>query len=53
MNLNITIDSLKSALKNVGHTMFESDEKDYNLNIIGIRSNNPITNKFNDLMNPL
>ena len=50
MNLNITIDSLKSALKNAGHTIFESDEKDYNLNIIGIRSNNPITNKFNDLM---
>lgn len=50
MELKITPESLKSALKNAGHKIYENDKKDYNLNIVGIRCANPVTNKFNDLI---
>ena len=50
MNLEITSERLEEALKNAGHNVFKNDAKDYNLNIVGVRSDNPVTNKFNDLM---
>ena len=50
MNLEITSERLEEALKNAGHNIFKNDAKDYNLNIVGVRSDNPVTNKFNDLM---
>ena len=31
-----------------GYAIFESDKKPFNLNIVGIREDNPTTNKFND-----
>jgi len=50
MELKIDEITLEAALKKAGHQIFKSDKKNYNLNIVGIRENNPITNKFNDLM---
>jgi len=50
MKLNIDILNLKSAMNNAGHILFESDKKDYNLNIIGVRSAHPIVDVFNDIM---
>ncbi len=50
MNLKITPESLESALKSAGHKMFKTDKKDYNLNIVGIRSIKPTVNEFNDLI---
>jgi len=48
--MNIIVTQLIRSLENLGHTVFKNDTKPYNLNIVGIRSTNPTTNKFNDLM---
>ena len=50
MELEIDSKNLQLALKRAGLKAFTNDSKDYNLNIIGIRCDKPITNKFNDLM---
>jgi LysM repeat protein len=36
------------ALKKLGYTVFEKDNKKYNLNIVGIRNNNSIPDRFDD-----
>ncbi len=36
------------AMKKLGYTVFESDNKAYNLNIVGIRNNNNVSNSFDD-----
>jgi len=46
--MNITVEKLHKALLKKGHTIFEDDSKPYNLNIIGIRSNDNTPNIFND-----
>ena len=38
-----------SAMKRLGHTVYQSDSKPYNLNLVGIRGTNPIVNEFNCL----
>ena len=50
MELKITSVTLKKALKNAGHKLFENDSEDLNLNIIGIRATSPVENKFNDII---
>jgi hypothetical protein len=45
---NITFDKVYGALKRKGYKIFEQDSKPYNLNIIGIRSNNRKPNSFDD-----
>ena len=38
------------TMERLGHTVYKSDTKPYNLNIVGIRAANPTTNRFNDLL---
>ncbi len=44
----ITFDKVYKALKSKGYKVFEQDNKPYNLNIIGIRSDNRKPNSFDD-----
>jgi hypothetical protein len=44
----ITFQTVYNALKQKGYTMFESDIKPYNLNIIGIRNNDRQPDAFDD-----
>lgn len=44
------INQIVNAVKNKGYTVFEGDNEPYNLNIVGVRSNDPVVNKFNDIM---
>lgn len=44
----ITVDVLVKSLKKKGYTVFENG--DYNLNIVGIRNDKNITDRFDDLM---
>ena len=48
--IDVTISSIINAMENLDHTVFTGDTKPYNLNIVGIRSNTPTTDAFNDLM---
>lgn len=43
----IDIPKLIKSYNKTGHVLFEEDSKNFNLNIIGVRSQNPITNQFN------
>lgn len=44
----ITVDNLISAVKGKGYALFEQDNKNYNLNIIGVRSNTNVPGSFDD-----
>jgi hypothetical protein len=44
----ITFQKLYDALKRKGYKVFESDTKPYNLNIVGIRNNTTVSNRFDD-----
>ena len=44
---HIDIPKLIKSYNKTGHVLFEDDSKPFNLNIIGVRSANPETNKFN------
>ena len=46
--VNISVQQLENAIKKLGHQWFDNDSRNYNLNIIGIRSNNRKANKFDD-----
>jgi len=51
MNKNkVTIEKIKNVFLKKKYDFFEKDEKDYNLNIIGIRSSDLKPNTFNDLI---
>jgi len=39
-----------ARMRSAGHTVFESDSVDFNLNLIGIRSRNPQFDRFNDVL---
>ncbi len=39
---------LLHAMRLKGHKIFEKDDKPYNLNLIGIRADNPVPNSFDD-----
>ena len=41
---------LIAALRDKGYLVFEDDSKNFNLNIVGIRTNDTTSNKFNDWM---
>ena len=47
MNIDIEVPKLIRAVENLGHSVFKNDTKPYNLNIVGIRADNPEVNKFN------
>lgn len=42
---------LIKAMERLGHVVFKSDAKPYNLNIIGVRNENSTPNKFDDEVN--
>ncbi len=48
--IDVNVWNIIDAVENRGFDIFKNDTKPYNLNIVGIRSNKPTTNKFNDLM---
>tara|TARA_B110000503_G_scaffold59651_1_gene95066 strand:+ start:1002 stop:1610 length:609 start_codon:yes stop_codon:yes gene_type:complete len=50
MKLDINIPSLIKSLKDLDYAVFQNDTKPFNLNIVGIRADNPVVNKFNDLL---
>jgi len=43
-----TIQQLIDVIEHKGHKVFKSDQRPFNLNIVGIRNNNPEPNKFDD-----
>lgn len=49
MRTDITPKILLTAMNKKGYVVFEKDSP-FNLNIIGIRSSNPIPNEFNDIL---
>ena len=44
----ITLQKINDALKRKGYRLFDSDTQPYNLNIVGIRSNTTVPNRFDD-----
>ena len=50
MKLDINIPSLIKSLEDKNYAVFKNDIKPFNLNIVGIRSDNPVVNKFNDMI---
>jgi hypothetical protein len=50
MRSDLTPQILIKTLNKLGHSVFESDSKPFNLNIVAIREDNPTPNKFNDLL---
>jgi hypothetical protein len=46
----ITLSDILSIMKNKGYIVYEKDTKEYNLNIVGIRSKNQRAGKFDDLL---
>lgn len=44
-----SLNQITNTLKSKNYSIFEDYSKDYNLNIIGIRSKNPISSNFDDL----
>lgn len=47
--MTYTIDKIITVLKSKGYPIAEDDSKDYNINLVGIRSNNTVPNSFDDL----
>ena len=48
---NVTVEAVKAAYAANGYTL--STNGDYNLNIFGIRTNDPVSNAFNDVVGVL
>ena len=48
--MTYTVEKIIAVLKAKGHAVFEDDKKNYNLNIVGIRSANNIPDSFDDLI---
>jgi len=49
MRSDLTPQILIKTLNKLGHAVFETDSKPYNLNIVAIRADKPTPNDFNDL----
>lgn len=47
--MTYTVDKIISVMKAKGYPVAEDDSKDYNLNLVGIRSNTTVPNSFDDL----
>ena len=48
--MNITVPNIIKTLKRKDYLVFEDDSKNFNLNVVGIRTNDDTSNKFNDHM---
>lgn len=48
--MNLSIPHIIKTLKDKGYLVFEDDSKNFNLNVVGIRTNDDHSNKFNDWM---
>lgn len=46
---DITREQVIAAMKKLGHPVFESDKKNFNLNLIGIRADSRVPGEFDDL----
>ncbi|MCG8577671.1 MAG: hypothetical protein MI810_22510 [Flavobacteriales bacterium] len=46
--MKYTLQQIREVLQKKGYLFFDKNQKAYNLNIIGIRSNNKISNSFDD-----
>lgn len=46
----VTVEKLEAVFAKKGYLFFKNDTKDYNINIIGIRSDDMTPNVFNDLI---
>ncbi len=46
--MKITVNKLIDSIKKLGFEVFEDDSKPFNLNIVGVRSNDNTPNTFND-----
>ena len=46
--MKFSIEQIKAVLKKKEYIFFDKDQKKFNLNIIGVRSNNEIANSFDD-----
>ena len=44
----ITVDSIRSIFSKKGYKFFENDERNYNINIFGVRTSDMTPNTFND-----
>lgn len=44
---------LVKCMRNLGHRVFEADQRPYNLNIVGVRSNIAVPNSFDDELHVL
>jgi len=50
MIMDISVKNIIKTLKEKDYLVFEDDSKNFNLNIVGIRTNDQESNKFNDWM---
>jgi len=50
---NITAEGLIKSVEALGYPVFKDDSKPFNLTLVGVRSSNPVTNKFNCMFNVL
>lgn len=50
MPFNPSIEDFKRVMSAKGHAFFENDTKNYNLNLIGVRTKENVPNVFNDWM---
>lgn len=48
--MNITVENIIRVMKSLGYSVFENDSKEFNLNIVGIRTNDMTANTFNDYL---
>ena len=48
--MSYSVQNIIKTLKSKGYAVFESDSKNFNINIVGIRSDDNTANSFNDTM---
>ena len=46
--MKYNLENIIAKMKELGYTVFENDKKNYNINIVGIRTNDMTANTFND-----
>lgn len=48
--MKYTVNTVIDTLKNKGYAVYENDSKPFNLNLVGVRNSDRISNKFNDIL---
>lgn len=48
--MKYNVEDITKVLNNKSYSVFSNDKKQYNINLVGIRSNDNVSNKFNDLL---